>query len=95
MKKVEIENLEVELLVETIFKRYGYDFRHYSQASLKRRIYNFLSKMNFTKPTEILPQLLYDRTLFESLIYNLSIPVTEIIETLLFIKQSGKKLSIF
>ena len=77
MKKVEIENLEVKLLVEAIFERYGYDFRHYSQASLKRRIYNFMSKMNFIKPTEIILQLLYDRTLFESLIYNLSVPVTE------------------
>ena len=77
MKKVEIENLEVELLIEAIFKRYGYDFRHYSRASFKRRIYNFLSKMNFTKPTEIIPQLLYDRALLESLIYNLSITVTE------------------
>ena len=77
MKKAEIENLEVELLVEAVFKRYGYDFRHYSRASLKRRIYNFLSKTSFNKPTEIIPQLLYDRTLLESLIYNLSITVTE------------------
>jgi len=77
MKKVEIENLEVELLIEAIFKRYGYDFRHYSRASFKRRINNFLSKTSFNKPTEIIPQLLYDRTVLESLIYNLSVPVTE------------------
>ena len=77
MKKVEIENLEVELLIDAIFKRYGYDFRHYSRASFKRRINNFLSKTSFNKPTEIIPQLLYDRTLLESLIYNLSVPVTE------------------
>ncbi len=77
MKKVEIENLEAELLIEAIFKRYGYDFRHYSRASFKRRINNFLSKTSFNKPTEIIPQLLYDRTLLESLIYNLSITVTE------------------
>ena len=77
MKETEVENLEVELLSEAIFRRYGYDFRHYSRASLKRRISNFLSKTSFTKPTEIIPQLLYDRTLFESLLYNLSITVTE------------------
>jgi DNA-binding NarL/FixJ family response regulator len=77
MKKVEIENLEVELLVEAIFKRYGYDFRHYSRASFKRRINNFLGKTSFNKPTEIIPQLLYDKALSASLLYNLSITVTE------------------
>ncbi len=77
MKKVEIENLEVELLVEAIFKRYGYDFRHYSRASFKRRINNFLGKTSFNKPTEIIPRLLYDKALSASLLYNLSITVTE------------------
>jgi len=63
MKKKEIHNLELELLIEAIFKRYGYDFRNYSRASFKRRINNFLSKTSFNKPTEIIPQLLYDKTL--------------------------------
>lgn len=34
----EIENIEFELLLEAIFKRYGHDFRHYAKASLKRRV---------------------------------------------------------
>ena len=77
MKDVEIEILEIELLIDAIFKRYGYDFRHYSRASFKRRINNFLSKTSFNKPTEIIPQLLYDKALSASLLYNLSITVTE------------------
>ncbi|MGC4095927.1 MAG: hypothetical protein QM706_02335 [Nitrospira sp.] len=31
-------NLEVELLLAGIQKRYGYDFTHYSHASLMRRL---------------------------------------------------------
>src|SRR4030067_294465 len=33
-----IEDIEVPLLVEAIYRRWGYDFRDYAPASLKRRI---------------------------------------------------------
>ena len=40
MKKVEIQKLEMELLVEAIFKRYGYDFQeHFKAINKKARIY--------------------------------------------------------
>ena len=34
----ELEQLEVELLLEAIHRRYGFDFREYAPASLKRRL---------------------------------------------------------
>lgn len=77
MRRTEIENLEVELLVEAVFKRYGNDFRHYSRASLKRRIHHFLGKTDFARVSEMIPRLLYDRTFFDSLLYGLSVTVTE------------------
>lgn len=77
MEKDEIENLEIELLIKAVYMRYGYDFRQYAKASIKRGIKRFLSKMNYGKVTELLAQLLYDETLFESFIYSLSITVTE------------------
>ena len=33
-----VVDLEVELLIEAIYRRYGYDFRHYARASLRRRV---------------------------------------------------------
>ncbi|HCK92562.1 MAG TPA: chemotaxis protein CheR, partial [Gammaproteobacteria bacterium] len=33
-----IEDIELRLLLEAIFHKYGYDFRNYSMASLKRRL---------------------------------------------------------
>ena len=44
MRKDDIEKLEVDLLVNVLYQRYGYDFRHYAQASLWRRIKHFLAK---------------------------------------------------
>ena len=34
----EIEDLEIQLLLEALFQRYHYDFRHYARASIKRRL---------------------------------------------------------
>ena len=44
MDQIAIENIEIKLLIEALNQKYGYDFSHYSQASLKRRIHHFLSK---------------------------------------------------
>jgi len=38
MRKGEIEKIEVDLLIEAIRKRYGYDFSNYARASVRRRI---------------------------------------------------------
>ena len=35
----ELESLELELLLEAIHQRYGYDFRGYARASLRRRLW--------------------------------------------------------
>ena len=36
--ELDLESLEVELLLEGIYRRYGYDFREYAPASLRRRL---------------------------------------------------------
>ena len=35
---LEIEDIEIDLLLEAIFRKYGYDFRNYGKAHVKRRI---------------------------------------------------------
>ena len=35
----ELERIEIELLLEGIFQRYGFDFRAYAHASLRRRLW--------------------------------------------------------
>ncbi len=77
MTKAEIENIEARLLIEAVFQRYGLDFRHYSSASLIRRIKNHLAKTKYTRISQLIPQVLVDRDTFESLARNISIGVTE------------------
>ena len=33
-----LDDVEIELLLEGLYRAYGFDFREYSRASLKRRI---------------------------------------------------------
>ena len=34
----DIDDIEIELLLEALYRRYHYDFRHYARASIKRRL---------------------------------------------------------
>ncbi len=77
MKKTEIENMEIDLLLDAILNRYGYDFRHYSSASIKRRIKHFLLGTDFKTVSELIPNLIHDKSLFESLLNSLTVTVTE------------------
>jgi len=77
MQKKEIENLEIELLLDAIYRCYGYDFTHYAKASLKRRLQNFLSKLKLQYVSELLPILLHDKKILKEFVINLSVTATE------------------
>ena len=36
----DLEQIEIQLLLEGIFRHYGYDFRGYAPGSLKRRLWH-------------------------------------------------------
>ena len=77
MKQSEIEDIEIDLLLEAIFSRYGHDFRQYAMASITRRVRQFLIKCGCTTISEMIPRLLRDETFFEQLLGQFSITVTE------------------
>jgi chemotaxis protein methyltransferase CheR len=76
MRKEEIEDIEVELFLDAVHKRYGQDFRNYSRVSMKRRIRGLLAKSNRGTISEMIPALLHDESFFETLVYDLSVTVT-------------------
>jgi len=78
------QSIEVELLVEAIYLRYGYDFRDYSRASVKRRILRRLEKENMHHISELQRKLLYDESFFRTVISDFSINVTEMFRDPLF-----------
>jgi chemotaxis protein methyltransferase CheR len=73
----EIEDIEIDLLLEAVFRRYGYDYRNYARASARRRIVHLLKKTGQKTVSEMIPRLLYDREFFADILSAFSITVTE------------------
>jgi chemotaxis protein methyltransferase CheR len=72
----ELEVLEVDLLLEAIYRRYGFDFREYAPASLKRRVWRRMNAEGLSTVTQLQDRLLHDTACMERLLLDLSINVT-------------------
>jgi chemotaxis protein methyltransferase CheR len=72
----ELEVLETELLLEAVYRRYGFDFREYAPASLKRRLARRMDAERLTTLTQLHDRLLHDPACMERLLLDLSINVT-------------------
>lgn len=77
MDDIETQNLEMQLLLQAIYLKYGYDFRNYAKASIKRRILHRLTAEKLPSISAMQHRLLYDETFFGRLLLDLSINVTE------------------
>ncbi len=70
-------NIEIHLLLEAIYLRYGYDFRSYNKAHIKRRILHRLNLSRLPSISQLQDKILRDRIFFGELLDDLSINVTE------------------
>ena len=77
MKDDEIETIEIDLLLEAIFRRCGYDFRSYARASIDRRVRQFLSGSGCKTISEMVQRLMHDAEFLSRLVQYFSISVTE------------------
>ena len=59
------ETIEMALLLEGIKRRYGYDFSHYSPASLERRLQQAMSQAGVGRYTRMLDGLFHDEAAFD------------------------------
>lgn len=76
-EKVENEEIEVHLLLEAINMKYGYDFRNYSSAHMKRRIQYRMAVTGIDTIAEMQYKILYDVEFFNLVLSDFSINVTE------------------
>ncbi|HXH75902.1 MAG TPA: protein-glutamate O-methyltransferase CheR [Bacteriovoracaceae bacterium] len=78
---MQLQDSEIELqitdLFEEIFLKYKYDFRDYSQASMKRRIAQAIHSMDYKGIPELKAKALDDPLCFTQLLQFLTIPVSE------------------
>lgn len=92
-QEIEIENeqIQIKLLLEAIYLKYGYDFRNFAQAHLRRRIARRLSLDKLPHISEMQNRLLTERHFFEKLLLDFSINTTEMFRDPTFYKAMRKE----
>lgn len=72
------EEIELRLLLEAIHKRYHYDFRGYSMASLKRRLTQARERFGCATFSQLQDRTLHDPTTLPALLGFLTVQVSEL-----------------
>ena len=91
VKKSKTEDIEIYLLLEAIYQRYGHDFRGYSKSTIKRRVFSILQKSDCENLMQMTQKLLHDESFFQWLLVHFSITVTEWFRAPLFFKRLREK----
>ena len=70
-------DIEVELLLEAVFRRYQQDFRRYARSSLRRRLLQAVARFDCGSISELQGRVLRDARLFGELMQYLTVQVSE------------------
>ncbi len=71
------EDLEIRLFLQAVREAHGYDFGGYAQASLKRRLAQWLAASRFESLSQAQGALLRDPAVLDSLVQGITVNVTE------------------
>jgi chemotaxis protein methyltransferase CheR len=72
----DLERLEIELLLEGVYRHYGFDFRSYAYSSIRRRLWKRVEAEGRSTISALQDLVLHDPTAMERLLLDLSINVT-------------------
>lgn len=86
-----IEDIELPLLLEAIYRRYGYDFRDYAQASLRRRLHTFQRGEGLPSLSALQERLLHDYDCMARLLDTVSVGVSAMFRDPAFYKALRDK----
>jgi chemotaxis protein methyltransferase CheR len=70
----ELEELELELLLEAVVRRFGFDFRLHDRAPLKRKLFGFMQQRGLATLSQLQDQVLHDPATAGSLLRALHVP---------------------
>jgi chemotaxis protein methyltransferase CheR len=80
----DLEKVEIELLLEGVFRQYGFDFRSYAFASIRRRLWKRVEAERLNNLSELQACVLHDTDCMERLLLDLSVNVTAMFRDPLF-----------
>jgi chemotaxis protein methyltransferase CheR len=70
------DELEIDLLVEAIYRMYGFDFRQYARSSLRRRVRHAVEAEQCATISGLQERILHDRDCFDRVLPRLSVNVS-------------------
>jgi len=73
---ISLDDVEIELLLEGLYRAYGFDFREYSRTSLKRRILELMRAEKLATVSAFQDRVLHDAACLERLLLGLSVHAT-------------------
>lgn len=88
----ELEKIEIHLLLEGIFLHYGFDFRNYVSASIRRRIWYRIRAERLANVSSLQEKVLHDPGIMARLISDFSIHVSEMFRDPYFFKSFREKI---
>src|SRR4030095_5995403 len=71
-----VEDIELQLLLEGIFRHSGFDFRNYALSSLRRRVWNFMRGENIETISLLQDRVLHAGESLDRFLYSLSVNVS-------------------
>jgi chemotaxis protein methyltransferase CheR len=71
-----VEALELELLLEAVFRHYGYDFRDYARTSIRRRVWKLVQEEGARTISGLQDRVLHDQACFERFLRGISVHVS-------------------
>ena len=77
----------LEDILQIIYQKYGYDFRQYSQAHIRRRVMNRMAMSRLASLSDMKLKVLNDEIFASALLQDLSITVTEMFRDAGFYKS--------
>jgi len=70
-------DLELELLLEAIYRRYHYDFRQYAVSSLRRRVRQAMGRFDCARVADLQHRLLHEPDVFAQAMQYFTVQVSE------------------
>ncbi|MEI6347867.1 MAG: protein-glutamate O-methyltransferase CheR [Bacteroidota bacterium] len=87
MRNKDTSEFEISSLLEAVNQKYGYDFRHYSEAHIRRRIRNRMAMSGLKDISQMQSKVLSDEIFAANFLQDLSITVTEMFRDPVFYKS--------
>ena len=82
-----VEDIEVGLLLEGVYRQYGYDFRDYAMASVWRRVRHLLREEGLATVSGLQEMVLHDPRALQRFVVTLSVNVTSMFRDPTFYKM--------